>query len=54
MPSLPLIEVAEAEFGVPVVSAVTAAAFTLLRRLHLPTVLPDAGGLLKHNRRKTR
>ena len=54
MPSLPLIELAEAEFGVPVVSAVTAAAFTLLRRLQLPTVLPDAGRLLKQDRREAR
>jgi maleate isomerase len=50
MPSLPLIELAEVEFGVPVVSAVTAAAFVLLRRLHLPTVLPHAGELLEQDR----
>ena len=54
MPSLPLIAVAEREFGVPVVSASTAAAFTLLRRLELPTVLPDAGGLLKQAGREAR
>jgi maleate isomerase len=47
MPSLPLIEVAETEFGLPVLSASTAAAFTLLRRLDLPTVLPGAGCLLQ-------
>jgi maleate isomerase len=50
MPSLPFIEAAEEEFGLPVLSASTAAAFTLLRRLHLPTVLPDAGRLLKQDR----
>jgi len=47
MPSLPLIEPAEAEFGLPVLSAVTATAFTLLRRLGLPTKIPGAGRLLR-------
>jgi maleate isomerase len=47
MPSLPLIEVAETEFGLPVLSASTATAFTLLRRLELPTALPGAGRLLQ-------
>ena len=46
MPSLPLIPVAEAEFGLPVLSAATAGAFCLLRRLGLPAELPDAGSLL--------
>lgn len=46
MPSLDLIPAAEAEFGLPVLSAATAGAFSLLRRLGLPPVLPDAGGLL--------
>jgi maleate isomerase len=46
MPSLPLIDLAEAEFGVPVISAATAGAFSLLRRLGLPAVLPGAGQLL--------
>jgi maleate isomerase len=50
MPSLPLIEMAEAEFGLPVLSASTATAFTLLRRLDLPTVLPGAGRLLQPDR----
>ena len=54
MPSLPLIELAEVEFGVPVVSAVTAAAFVLLRRLHLPTVLPHVGVLLEQDRQEAR
>jgi len=52
MPSLPLIEPAEAEFGLPVLSASTATAFTLLGRLDLPTVLPAAGHLLRKDRRE--
>ena len=54
MPSLPLIEVAETEFGLPVLSASTATAFILLRRLELPTVLPGAGRLLQKDRRDVR
>jgi maleate isomerase len=53
MPSLPLIEEAATEFGVPVLSASTATAFTLCR-LELPTVLPGAGRLLQQDRRDTR
>jgi maleate isomerase len=52
MPSLALIELAESEFGVPVLSATTATAFTLLHRLGLPTVLPAAGRLLQKDRRE--
>ena len=51
MPSLSLIEMAETEFGLPVLSASTATAFTLLRQLELPTVLPGAGCLLQKDRR---
>lgn len=47
MPSLELVPAAEAEFGVPVLSAATAGAFTLLRRLGLSTALPGAGALLR-------
>lgn len=47
MPSLPLIPRAEAEFGLPVISAATAGAFCLLRSLGLPPELPDAGSLLR-------
>ncbi len=47
MPSLPLIPRAEAEFGLPVLSAATAGAFCLLRSLGLSTELPDAGSLLR-------
>ncbi|WP_431903116.1 maleate cis-trans isomerase family protein [Amycolatopsis thermoflava] len=46
MPSLDLIGPAEAEFEIPVLSAATAGAFTLLRHLGLPTALPGAGRLL--------
>ena len=46
MPSLPLVQQAEDEFGVPVLSAATAGAFTLLDRLGLPVDLPGAGRLL--------
>jgi maleate isomerase len=52
MPSLPLIEPVEAEFGLPVLSASTATTFTLLGRLDLPTVLPAAGYLLWKDRRE--
>jgi maleate isomerase len=54
MPSLPFIEMAETEFGLPVLSASTATAFTLLRRLELPSVLPGAGRLLQQDRRDVR
>jgi maleate isomerase len=47
MPSLPLIPRAEAEFGLPVLSAATAGAFCLLRSLGLAPELPDAGSLLR-------
>lgn len=46
MPSLNLIQQAEDEFGMPVLSAATAGAFTLLNALGLPTVLSNAGQLL--------
>jgi len=52
MPSLPLIEPAKAKLGLPVLSASTATAFTLLGRLDLPTVLPAAGHLLRKDRRE--
>ncbi|MFT7023972.1 MAG: maleate isomerase [Rhodococcus sp. (in: high G+C Gram-positive bacteria)] len=47
MPSLPLVQVAEDEFGIPVLSAATAGAYSLLRALDLPVDLPDAGSLLR-------
>ena len=46
MPSLDLVQRAEDEFGLPVLSAATAAASVLLDRLGLPPVLPKAGSLL--------
>jgi maleate isomerase len=46
MPSLPLVQRAEDEFGLPVLSAATAGAFTVLDRLGLPVDLPGAGRLL--------
>jgi maleate isomerase len=51
MPSLSLIAPAEDEFGVPVISAATAGAFTILRSLGLPTKLPGAGSLLSGSHR---
>jgi maleate isomerase len=47
MPSLALIGAAESEFGVPVLSAATAGAYSLLRSLGLPAEIPDAGRLLQ-------
>ncbi|GAA1459090.1 maleate cis-trans isomerase [Williamsia maris] len=47
MPSLPLVQAAEDEFGVPVLSAATAGAYSLLRALDLPVDLAGAGSLLR-------
>ncbi|WP_067888941.1 maleate cis-trans isomerase family protein [Nocardia vaccinii] len=47
MPSLPLIEPAEQEFGIPVLSAATAGAYSILRSLGLPVAIPGAGSLLR-------
>lgn len=47
MPSLPLIAQAEAELGLPVLSAATAGAFSILRALNLPAAIPGAGSLLE-------
>lgn len=46
MPSLPVIEAAEARLGLPVISSATATAFQSLRRLGLSTRVPGAGHLL--------
>lgn len=46
MPSLELVSPAEEEFGIPVLSAATAGAYTLLAHLGLEPVLPGAGRLL--------
>jgi maleate isomerase len=47
MPSLDLVQAAEDEFGIPVLSAATAGAYTILRRLGLSVGIPDAGSLLR-------
>lgn len=47
MPSLDLVQAAEDEFGLPVLSAATAGAYTILRRLGLTVDIPDAGSLLR-------
>jgi maleate isomerase len=46
MPSLPVIEAAEARLGLPVISSATATAFQSLRQLGLSTHIPGAGHLL--------
>ena len=51
MPSLGLVQAAEDEFGIPVVSAATAGAFSLLRALHLDVDIPGAGSLLRADSR---
>jgi maleate isomerase len=47
MPSLDLVEAAEEEFGIPVLSAATAGAYSILRSLNLPVAIPGAGSLLR-------
>ena len=47
MPSLPLVQAAEDEFGLPVLSAATAGAYSILRASGLPVSIPDAGSLLR-------
>jgi maleate isomerase len=47
MPSLDLVEAAEEEFGIPVLSAATAGAYSILRSLKLPVAIPGAGSLLR-------
>ena len=47
MPSLDLIDAAEQEFGIPVLSAATAGAYSVLRSLRLPVAVPGAGSLLR-------
>ena len=47
MPSLDLIQLAEDELGLPVLSAATAGAYAILRSLGLPVNLPGAGSLLR-------
>ncbi|HEY5858470.1 MAG TPA: maleate cis-trans isomerase [Aldersonia sp.] len=47
MPSLSVVETAERELGVPVLSAATAGAYAILRRLSIPVDIPGAGSLLR-------
>ena len=47
MPSLPLIDDAEREFGIPVLSAATAGAYSILRGLGLSASIDGAGSLLR-------
>jgi maleate isomerase len=47
MPSLSLIDVAEQEFGLPVLSAATAGVFSVLCALGLSLNIPGAGSLLR-------
>jgi maleate isomerase len=47
MPSLSLVDAAEAEFGLPVLSAATAGAYSILRAAGLPPAIPGAGSLLR-------
>jgi maleate isomerase len=47
MPSLDLIEAAESEFGLPVLSAATAGAYSLLTALGVQASIPGAGQLLR-------
>ena len=47
MPSLDLIDAAESEFGLPVLSAATAGAYSILRANSLPLAIPGAGALLR-------
>ncbi|MDH6292443.1 maleate cis-trans isomerase family protein [Rhodococcus opacus] len=47
MPSLDLVDAAERELGVPVISAATAGAYKILRSLDIPVDIPNAGSLLR-------
>jgi maleate isomerase len=47
MPSLDLVQAAEDELGIPVLSAATAGAYSILRSLDLPVNIPGAGSLLR-------
>lgn len=47
MPSLDLVQPAEDELGLPVLSAATAGAYSILRALGAPVDIPGAGSLLR-------
>ncbi|MCW2758572.1 MAG: maleate cis-trans isomerase, partial [Nocardioidaceae bacterium] len=47
MPSLDLVQAAEDELGIPVISAATAGAYAILRSLGVRVDVPGAGSLLR-------
>lgn len=47
MPSLNLVQIAEDELGLPVLSAATAGAYAILRSIGAPVDIPGAGSLLR-------
>lgn len=47
MPSLGLVDEAEKEFGLPVLSAATAGAYSILRAVGLPATITGAGSLMR-------
>jgi maleate isomerase len=49
MPSLSIVETAEAELGVPIVTAATAGAYSILEALDLPVALRGGGALLRRD-----
>jgi maleate isomerase len=49
MPSLPLVDAAEQELSLPVISAATAGAYSILRAAGLPLDVPAAGALLRRD-----
>jgi maleate isomerase len=49
MPSLPLVDAAEQELGLPVISAATAGAYSILRAAGVPLDVPAAGALLRRD-----
>ncbi|NYI80399.1 maleate cis-trans isomerase family protein [Nocardioides panzhihuensis] len=49
MPSLDLVDLAEKELGIPVISAATAGAYSILAARGLPLTIPGAGSLLSRD-----
>lgn len=47
MPSLDLVDKVEQETGIPTISAATAGAYSILKAMGLPRILPGAGSLLR-------
>jgi len=46
MPSLPAIQTVQDHLGIPVLSAATATVYSILKKLNLKTIVPNAGHLL--------